>query len=116
MARAGDLRERIAFEKREAGDDDGYGNTEAQWKVQFIVWAALEPRFGGEGVQAARLAGTQPWKMTVRSSSNTRRIVPEWRARHERDGTIYNIRTPQVNPDLKDNYIELLVETGVASG
>ena len=112
---AGDLRERIAFEKREAGEDDGYGNTEATWKVQFIVWAQVIPRLGGETVLAARLSGTQPYTIRIRSSSSTRLITPEWRARHERDGTIYNIRSI-ANPDMKDRYLDLLVDTGVASG
>lgn len=115
MTRAGDLRERIIFEKRETGEDDGYGNVEDQWKIQFVVWANVAPKFGGEAVQAARLSGIQPYNITVRSSSDTRLIAVEWRARHERDGTIYNIRSI-TNPDQKNQYLELTTDTGVASG
>lgn len=110
---AGELRERVSFQKRGATSDI-YGNTQTgDFEEQFVVAARIRPRLGGEQVMAARLAGTQPVTITVRWSAQTKTIAPEWRARDARTGTIYNIRSI-VNPDEKHRYIDVLAEAGVA--
>lgn len=111
---AGELRERVAFDRRAAADD-GYGNQVSSWEEQFVVWARVQPLKGGEGVQAARLAGTQPVIIRVRQSSNTIQITSDWRARDARKGTLFNI-TSMANMDEKGAYLDVLATSGGAVG
>jgi SPP1 family predicted phage head-tail adaptor len=118
MDGAGALRERVSFDRREdlSGDSppgDAYGNVEGNWQEQFTVAARIIPRLGGEEVMAARLAGRQPYTIRVRSSSDTRRISTDWRARNARDGIVYNIRAVS-NVDERNVFLDLLCEAGVA--
>jgi head-tail adaptor len=113
MVGAGDLRHRIAFEKRETVSD-GYGNDEGDFAEQFIVSAALQARFGGETVTAARLTGQQPVTITVRQSSVTLQVTPDWRARDARSGTVYNIRSI-ADPDDGGAWLEMLCQSGTAT-
>jgi len=110
---AGTLRHRIAFDRREDVDDD-FGNTEADFVEQFVVWAGVEARFGGETVTAARLAGQQPLTITVRRSAQTAMITPDWRARDTATGALYNIRSI-ADPDDRHAFLELLCQAGVAT-
>lgn len=111
--RAGQLRERFRFEKRVTAED-GYGTTVGDWAPQFEEPAHLEMRVGGEAIQAARLAGQQPASLFVRASSRTRQVKEEWRAIDARTGDVWNIRS--VTPSEKRDFIEFLVQRGVASG
>lgn len=113
MPNAGDLRHRIAFEKRETVADD-YGNEEGDFSEQFTVAAAVQAKFGGEAVTAARLTGQQPVTITVRQSSNTRQVTTDWRARDARSGTIYNIRSI-ADPDDGRAWLEMLCQSGAAT-
>lgn len=110
---AGTLRHRIAFDRRE-DVDDGYGNTQAEFVEQFVVWGGLQARFGGEAVTAARLSGQQPVTITVRNSSQTEQIKPDWRARDVYSGEIYNIRSI-ADPTDGGAYLDLLCQSGVAT-
>ena len=110
---AGELRHRIAFDKRQ-DVDDGYGNTKSDFVEQFVVWAGVQAKFGGEAVTAARLTGQQPVTITVRQSSQTNQIEPEWRARDAKSGEVYAIRSI-VDPDDSRAYWEILTQTGVAA-
>ena len=112
--RAGDLRERVAFEKR-ATADDGYGNpVSGDWVEQFRAAAKIKPARGGESIQAARLAGKQPVLITVRSSSNTRTVKTEWRVRDVRKDVVYNIRSI-ANSDERDVFLDMECEAGVVT-
>jgi len=113
MTTAGALRHRFAFDRRETVDD-GYGNTQAEFVEQFVVWAGVQARFGGETVTAARLAGQQPVTVTVRKSEQTAQINPDWRARDVRSGEIYNIRSI-ADPDDSGAFLDLLCQTGAAA-
>ena len=109
------MRERIAFDKRSASAD-GFGNTKGEWVEQFAVRARRLPLTGGEDVMAGRLAGKQSFVLQIRSSSVTRAIDTAWRARDTRGhGAVYNIRTI-TNRDERSEYLDLLVEQGVADG
>lgn len=108
---AGALRERFAFSKR-AAVDDGLGNEQGEWLIQFTVWAKRLTLKGGETVLANRLAGRAPAIITIRSSTQTREITADWRCVDARSGEEFNIRAVQPGP--KRDVIELLVETGVA--
>jgi head-tail adaptor len=113
----GQLRHRIAFDKREDVNPDApldLGNTTSQFIEQFIVAAKVEARFGGEAVTAARLTGQQPVNITVRQSTQTRLIGVDWRARDVRSGTVYAIRSI-VDPDDRRAWLEILCQTGVAA-
>lgn len=116
---AGQLREAVWYESRPTQADDGYGNTLGDWVRHFRLACEIKPivrRFGtGEQVLAARLTGTQIFAVTVRSSSETLSIVPEGRLVNARTDAIYNIRDI-ANPDMKNKYLEILVEEGVADG
>ena len=110
---AGPLRERIAFESR-AAIDDGYGNVvSGDWTLLTTCAARVEPLRGAETVQAMRLAGRQPVKITVRRSSLTMQIKPDFRARDVRSGELYNVRSV-MNPDEKNRFLEMECELGVA--
>ncbi|MGY3607670.1 MULTISPECIES: phage head closure protein [unclassified Bradyrhizobium] len=113
MTSAGQLSHRIAFDKRQ-DIDDGYGNTQSDFVEQFVVWAGVQAKFGGETVTAARLAGQQPLTITVRQSSKTEQVTTDWRARDARSGEIYNIRSI-VDPDDSGAYFEMLCQSGVAA-
>jgi SPP1 family predicted phage head-tail adaptor len=113
MSKAGELRERLKFEKR-ISVDDGYGNLEGNWADQFTLNARLRPKLGGEDVLQERLAGRQPFTVTLRFSVKSEQITPEWRAINIKSGKILNIRSVS-NPDEKRQWIELMVDEGVAT-
>lgn len=115
MVAAGALRERVHCQCRDAVDD-GYGNEVAGgWTTQFTVAAAFRPLRGGEEVMAARLAGVQPYIVTVRQSSQTRRITTDWRLVDARNASrVLNIRAIH-DPDGKRADFEMLAQDGVAT-
>lgn len=108
--RAGDLRARIAFDQR-AVSTDVYGGQQGDFVEDFVVAAKITPRFGGEEVMAARLAGRQPVTIMIRYSSDAVSVTEAWRARDARSGALYNIRSIVVDP-LK-MWVEFLCEKGV---
>lgn len=114
---AGDLRDRVRFQKRIAASD-GFGNEEAAWQDQFTRAAGLKFRAGTEAVQSARLAGRQPVSITIRSDSQSRLIETDWRAINARSGQVYNIRAvmdPEADTPRRGAWIELFCEGGVAT-
>ena len=116
MIAAGKLNRRLRFESPAplpAGD--GYGNFERGWKVEFTVFAAMQPRFGGEAVIAARLSGTQPVTVTVRRSSATLRITPAWRIVDTRTGAIYAITSPPADMAQDGAALEMLAVAGAVT-
>lgn len=71
---AGDLRQRVYFERRSEGSD-GYGNPVQDWAPLNINRAAsLLPTRGSETVQSDRLSGRVQWDCWVRSDSGTRSL------------------------------------------
>lgn len=94
---------------------DEYGNEEQGYTAEFTVWAKHLDLRGGEQVMAARLQGRQPSVFTVRSSAETRGIVPEWRLTVERTGAVYNVRAVSRAQEEPDALLDLLCETGVAA-
>lgn len=116
MTSAGELRHRVAFDKREDVNPDfpdDLGNAQSVFVEQFVVAAKVQAKFGGEAVTAARLVGQQPVTIIVRQSSQTRLIAVDWRARDVRDNSIFGIRSI-VDPDDKRAFLEILCQTGVA--
>lgn len=113
MTSAGELRHKVAFDKRMTVSDD-YGNEQSSFEEQFVVAAKVQAKFGGEAVAAARLTGQQPVTIIVRQSSQTRLIAVDWRARDVRSGVQYAIRSI-VDPDDRRAFFEILTQTGVAA-
>ena len=116
--RAGALRERMHFQKR--GDlDDGWGGVTpgaGPFETVFTVSAGMRPRTGGEEVTAARLAGRQPYVVTVRNSSQTRAVSTAWQLVDARNETrVFAITSPLADPDGKNQWLEFIaVEGGVS--
>ncbi|QFT00490.1 Phage head-tail joining protein [Labrenzia sp. THAF191b] len=114
MARFAKLDKRLRFEVR-AVADDGHGNEESgDWTAQFTVWVKVRELRGGESVIADRLSGKTPAILTVRDSSETRQIIPEWRAVDVNSGAVWNVRE---DPREADNagYLDFLAEKGVVT-
>jgi head-tail adaptor len=121
---AGQLYERVAWDKREPVDD-GYGNSEGAFVEQFQCRAGFTYLRGGETMIAGRLQGKQPIVVRVRSSSSTRQIGPDWRMRDARKGSwtdssetvwsgpTYAVRSIAATPDRM--WLDVMVEEGVAA-
>lgn len=109
---AGDLRYRVYCQKR-VERDDGYGNTVAEFTTEFALRAAYRHLRGGEAVMASRLENRHPVLITVRVSSQTRRIGSDWRLVDARDGTEWAIR--DVTAETDRQFITFLCESGVAA-
>ncbi len=121
---SGDLYYRVAFLKREAGDD-GMGNTIGDKLIeQFQCRAAFRHLRGGESVMAGRLHGKHTQVIIVRASASTRQITTDWVVRDARTsaetepgsgkftGDVFNIR--DVTHETNRMWISLLCEKGVA--
>lgn len=111
---AGNLRERVGFYRR-AMASDGYGNSEGAFPAEpeFSVAANIKPRLGGEQVLQSRLQGVNLVNITVRWSSETAQVEPDWIVKNERTGEVYNIRSI-INPDERRRFIEMLCERGAS--
>lgn len=105
----GDLRARMTFQAR-VEVDNGRGSALADFADQFTVWAGLTPIRGGETIIAQRLAGTQPFFITVRWSADTDKIRADWRAKI---GTtrLFNI-TSAVDRDGRKQWVDLTATEG----
>lgn len=121
---ANDLLHRVAFLERETINDN-MGNMIGEKLIeQFQCRAAYRHLRGGENVMASRLEGRHVQVITVRASSQTRRITTDWIVRDVRassetvpgsgkfTGDVFNIR--DVTHETDRQWISLLVEKGVA--
>lgn len=113
--RAGALRERVHCQM--AGVlDDGWGQPlpgAGPFETKFTISAGMRPRTGGEGVDAARLGGRQPFVVTVRNTSQTRQITTAWRLVDARQARrVLAVTSPPADPDGKNHWLEFLVEEG----
>lgn len=108
---AGDLHERVAFDKP-SGVADNFGGTTEAWTEQFQARAQFVYQSGDEAVQAARLAGRSVHKIRIRSSAAARGVDADWRMRDVRTGEAFNIVAP---PEARTDraWIYMMVEKGV---
>jgi hypothetical protein len=118
----GNLRYSVGFYQRPAlgASPPDYGNVEDDFPpvATFVVPANIVPKLGGEDVLAARLTGKGFVNIIVRQSAQTRSVTPDWRAKDERTGEIYNIRSvidPEGGNSKYGFYFEMLCEHGVAT-
>lgn len=117
MAGVGDLKERVLCQMKGPARDEFDNPVPGgdKWTTQFSVRAGFRPKNGGETVVAGRLQGVQPYIVTIRQSSDTRQITPGWRLVDPRNDTrVFNIRSLS-DPTGKRQWLELLVEHGVAT-
>jgi head-tail joining protein len=122
---AGDLRYRVGFYKRPVAADDSpaspdYGNPEGDFSstAEFITYANIRPRLGGEQILAARLTGENLVNITVRQSTQTALVQTSWRAKNETTGEVYQIKSiidPFSDGVKHAMYFEMLCEKGVAA-
>lgn len=106
---AGQLRERVNIQAF-TEVDDGYGGTTLEFATVATVAAGFRPLRGGEAVLASRLAGTQPFIVTMRSSVATRAITPAYKLQDARNtARMFDIKSVAA-PDGKGAWLELLVE------
>jgi head-tail adaptor len=114
--KAGELRERFEFQEREKlpipGDD--HGVTEGGWVHRFECRAKIMPLRRGETVTASRIAGVQPYILTIRMQNAAKAVKTDWHCINKRTGEAFNIRT--VEHDPKNASIDMLIEGGVVSG
>lgn len=116
---SGDLCDRIGF-YRPVVSDDGAGNQTSGFPdVPSLgpIAANITPKLGGESVLAGRLTGRNLVNITVRQSVQSRSVTTDWRARDERAGVVYNIRSiidPNRGGPQHGQWLEMLCEEGVA--
>lgn len=108
--KSGRLFEAVAFDAM-TESDDGYGGQTKGWSEQFSTRAEFIYKSGGEAVEAARLTGKSIFTVRLRSFSDSRAILPEWRMRDTRRGTVYNVRSVDAVADRR--HVFLTVESGV---
>lgn len=112
MIGAGDLRDRIKFERRGL---DSNGDALGPWEEAFSVAAQIIWLRGSEGALQMRMEGKQPVVMVVRSSAMTRDIKTSWRAENARDASQkFNITA--VSPSKQSGFIDVLATMGGATG
>lgn len=110
-------RNRVRFEVRIPGGDDGYGNElPATWTALGIVSAAFRPKFGREQLEAGRLESTMQGTLTVLRSSVTAALKADSRAvfvSGPYKDKVCQIRSIIPMPDNRE--IEIILEEGVAT-
>lgn len=113
MNGAGQLRERIRFERR-TETDDGFGNRRGAWSAVLTVPASVKYLAGREQVIASALEGVSPVEVVVRWISmlaeGADRLTAADRMVSERSGEVFNIRSVMLDP--KRRYLTVLAETG----
>jgi head-tail adaptor len=116
MPIGGDLRERLRFERRTIGADDGYGNVSQTWALLYgPVAARIEPQAGSEEVLSERPTGIQPVAITIRWSPAAARLEPQDRAVDQRSGRTFNV-IAVANEDQRRGYLNIVASAGAADG
>ena len=105
------LRDRVQFRRRNDAPDS-YGNvTDGTWVDLFTVWGGFTPEQSRERLEANRIESAVLGTLTVRSTSQTRTVTAADSV--VIDGDAYQIRAI-MNPDQRNNYLEMTVERGAA--
>lgn len=108
---AGQLRDRITFQ-REAISDEGGGGGPTVWSNVCTVWGGLRLEKGRERIEAGRLDSVVAGVLTVRDSGVMRAITVRDRAVIR--GVVWNIRSNE-NEDRHLRMRAMVVERGVAT-
>ncbi len=109
MTVAGQLSRRVTF-RQQTTDTDGEASGYTDYTTRD---ARIEPLRGQESVQAARLAGKQPVKITVRRDSVTKHIDNSYQAKDARTASespavviAWDISSAYASEDLKWMHFE----------
>lgn len=94
---------------------DGYGNTLGGWESLGVFRATIRDINGGEGVQAAKLAGTGAVEVFLRASGVTRGLRADDVIVDRRTGARLNVRYAQEQGRNRD-YVVATCERGGADG
>lgn len=116
MPSAGDLRNRIRFDRR---GPDANGDLLGDWVEGDTVWAQAKWLRGTETAVSQRLEGKQPVAFVIRSSAASRGIDAAYRAvtvsgRDIVPGQVFNITA--VSPAKEAGFIDILAVAGGAAG
>lgn len=107
---AGDLRERITFQQRAAGQDS-LGAPNGAWADVVTLSAKAEPLSGREYFAAGQMQASIDVRFTIRyrtGLSETMRVV--WR------GEPYEIVSPPINTDGARDVLEIMCTKGIRDG
>lgn len=116
---AGQLNRRVTIERR-AISADAYGNTQGAWAALYSsLPAEIRPvktnAASAETVDAGSVVAVGLVEVKLRYSSRTRQILPSDRVIDARAGKVYDIRAIE-QPDMRNKYLRLLCQAGVANG
>lgn len=117
MAGAGQLRERVRFQRRRP-ETDRFGNVEREWATLAERWAQIKPMKGSEQIVAGKLEGRAPVEIMVRWDTllggGASALTTDDRVVHVATGTAYNVRAIE-NRDMRRRYLTITAEAGVAT-
>lgn len=112
---AGELKGLFSFQKKTDGDDGLGGTTPGTgpFAEVFKDYGRLISLTGSETIIAGRLSGRQPYRLTVRSNTNTRTIDPSWQVVDSRSPIkVYAILSPVSDSDMGNAWLDMLIAVG----
>lgn len=111
MAAAGNLSDRVTFQRLTYGPD-AYGNTVNAWTDHLSVWADILESPGREAVAAGRIEAARSATMRIRRNGSSSGLTTADRVSAR--GRSWNIRSiGDVGRDR--SMLELVIEVGVAT-
>jgi hypothetical protein len=119
MPGGGALRESVTFQRQGTGAGDGMGNkltAFADITDAVAIPAELTPLRYGEVVLKEGIQGRRLYRVRMRWTATLAALRVNDRMLDARAGTLYNVKSPPVNPDQQRKYLEVQVERGGASG
>jgi SPP1 family predicted phage head-tail adaptor len=115
---AGNLRQRIRFERLGVPISDGAGNQVKPWESLCERYAEVKgvpvTNASAESIIQGRLTGTAFMTIVVRHDAKTRQLSSDDRAVSIADGTIFNIRSA-LDLDGDRRWITIDAQRGVAT-
>jgi head-tail adaptor len=94
----------VAFDEP-TGTTDTLGGTSKAWTERHAPRAQWIYTSGNEGVQAARVAGREVYKVKIRSCAAARAITPAYQMRDTQRSTVWDIRSVDAIADRAWVYI-----------
>lgn len=118
--RAGELREKVTFQRSAPGAGDGagnYGDDFANIPGAVRISADLAPVRQAEVVLSEGVKGLVLYECNVRYSTVLAGLTVGDRMIDARDASrVFNVKAPPINPDKRRRRLKILVEIGGASG
>lgn len=116
---AGQLRERVTFQRQATGAGDGAGNFGedfADLAGATSCAAEINPLNGSEISISEGIQGRAVYEVRIRYTAERAAIKVDDRMIDARDPTrIFNVKSPPRNTDQRRKYLKLLVELGGAA-